>query len=100
MREAGLRSATELEVELSPREEFHAQSVHSYMPRQKGEKELAMASNCHQKNDIYVHPLDEVPDDPPPPWYCVTHVGRHTLNEKVKVCVIWQAYLETKPTTV
>ena len=42
--EAGLGPATELEVELSPRAEFRAQSVHSHMPRQKGEKEQAMAA--------------------------------------------------------
>ena len=42
MSEAGLGPATELEMELSPRAEFRAQSVHSHMPRQKGEKEQAM----------------------------------------------------------
>ena len=44
MSEAGLGPRTELEVEPSPRAEFHAQSVHSHMPRQEGEKEQAMAA--------------------------------------------------------
>ena len=37
------------------------------------------------ENDIfYVRPLDDVPDNPSAPWYSVTPVGKHTLNDKVK----------------
>ena len=46
VREAGLgrRTCNRAGAELSPRAEFRAQSVHSHMPRQKGEKEQAMAA--------------------------------------------------------
>ena len=37
-REGGLGPATELEVELSPKAEFHAQSVDLHMPKQNGEQ--------------------------------------------------------------
>ena len=53
------RARTELRMELSPRAEFHAQSVHSYMPRQKGEKEQALAAVSqiyrYQGIALYVH---------------------------------------------
>ena len=74
VREAGLGSATELEVELSPRAEFCAQSVHSHMPRQKGEKEQAMAAVSriyyrYQGNPIFtslngLHVLVMIFDEP------------------------------------
>ena len=57
MSEAGLGPATELEVELSPRAEVRAQSVHSHMPRQEGEKEQAMAAvsliYCYQGSLVF-----------------------------------------------
>ena len=33
---------------------------------------------------VYVRPLDNIPDNPSAPWYSVTPVGKHTLNDKVK----------------
>ena len=37
------------------------------------------------KDVFYVRPLQETPRDPSVPWYTAVPVGKHTLNNKVKV---------------
>ena len=57
MSEAGLGPATELEVELSPRAEFRAQSspVHSHMPRQRERKKRPWLDSIVTKVALYLH---------------------------------------------
>ena len=38
-----------------------------------------------QKDVFYIRPLQEAPADPSAPWYSAVPIGKHTLNNKVKV---------------